>query len=150
MPPEHVKTFERAVAALNRRDLDAFLGLTHPEVVFTPLIAQMEGGASYPGHKGIRKFWKHLHDVFPHFKVSIVERRELGDVVLAHARLAGSGAGSGVGIGQHVWQLAEFRQGRIIRYAAFTTELDAVEAARLPGTPAHSAAQLPSTGPRAS
>jgi hypothetical protein len=57
--------------------------------------------------------------------------RDLGDLVLLHARGVGSGAGSGAGIDEDFWQVAEMRAGRIVWYRVFRTEDEALEAVGL-------------------
>ena len=48
MSQENVELIQGAHAAVNGRDLDALLGLVHPEVEFQSLIAEAEG-RDYPG-----------------------------------------------------------------------------------------------------
>ena len=43
MSQENVELAESVYATLDRRDLDAFLALMHPEVEFRSLIAEAEG-----------------------------------------------------------------------------------------------------------
>jgi len=47
MSQENVELVYRATDAFNRRDIDAFLALSEPDVEFIPRIAELEGGGSY-------------------------------------------------------------------------------------------------------
>ena len=89
----------------------------------------MEG--PFRGHEGLREWAAGLLAAFPNWKPSIVEARDLGDRVLIHGSASGEGAGSGVGIKVDFWQAIEFRDGRVVWYAAFRTEADALEAVAL-------------------
>ena len=60
MSQENVDLFYRGHDAFNRRDIDAFLALTDPDVEFTLLLLKMEGGEAYPGHDGVRSWWENL------------------------------------------------------------------------------------------
>jgi ketosteroid isomerase-like protein len=64
MSKENVELYRRGIEAFNRRDLEAFLALAHPDVVGISRVLAIEGG-SYRGHDGTREWWKELLDVFP-------------------------------------------------------------------------------------
>lgn len=53
---ENVELHQRAYDAFNRRDLDAFLALIDPDVKFSSLLMQVEGGNPYRGHDGVRSW----------------------------------------------------------------------------------------------
>ncbi len=56
MSQENVELHHRANDAFNRRDLDAFLAFFDPDLEFSPLILELEGGRPYRGHDEIRSF----------------------------------------------------------------------------------------------
>ena len=56
---------------MNRRDLDAYLALMDEDVEAVSRIVAVEGGMH--GHDGIRRWWESWFDVFPDYKVEIVE-----------------------------------------------------------------------------
>ena len=60
-----------------------------------------------------------------------MEMRDLEDRVLIHATGTGAGAGSGAGMEVDFWQAVEFRDGRMVWYAAFRSEAEALEAVGL-------------------
>jgi ketosteroid isomerase-like protein len=126
MPQENGELYRRAAQAYNDDDLDAFLALMDPDVDAIPRVAPMEGG--YRGHDGMRRFWGNLHDTFPDFHTVVVEVRELGHLTLAELRNRGRGVGSDIPVEQRSWHVAKWRDQRIIRWRAYGTAAEALEA----------------------
>jgi ketosteroid isomerase-like protein len=60
MSQENVETVQRAVAAWNADDLDAFLAVLDTDVEWHPAIEPgLEGKATtYRGHDGARRIWR--------------------------------------------------------------------------------------------
>ncbi len=56
MPQENVERYRQGIDAFNRRDLDAFLPLVDPWVIWVSRVLAVEGGA-YEGHDGVREWW---------------------------------------------------------------------------------------------
>jgi ketosteroid isomerase-like protein len=129
MSEENVDRALRAYDAFNRRDLDAFLELTHEEVEVETRLAAMEGG--YHGHEGTRRWWSDLLDVLPDYTVEVEEVRDLGDVTVAHLRARGHGDASATPVVETVWQLVRWRDGKCVWWRNFSTEAEALEAAGL-------------------
>jgi ketosteroid isomerase-like protein len=128
---EDVERFRTAVAAYNRRDLDAFLAVCDPEVESYPITAAAEGGA-YRGPEGVRRWWENMKATWgDSLHAQVAEVRDLGDRLLALGRLTGRGLGSGIALDTELGWVVEFREGRIIRWRAFSRHADAVEAAGL-------------------
>jgi ketosteroid isomerase-like protein len=131
MSQENVVLFHQAHDAFNRRDIDAFLALTDPDVEFTPLLLKMEGGEAYRGHDGVRSWWQNLFGVYPDFSTEIEEIRDLGDVTVARLRVRGHGVESDAPMEQETWQVGEWRDNKVIRWDTFLSEAEALEAAGL-------------------
>ncbi len=131
MSEENVELTNEATDAFNRRDLDALLALADPDIEVFPLIARLEGGGPYRGHDGVRRWFESWLAVAPDFSTEVEEVRDLGDVTVARFRVRGHGIGSGATIEQTVWQLAEWRQKKCVRFLHFANEADALEAAGL-------------------
>ena len=130
MTQENVELSHQAYDAVNRRDLGALLELMDADVEAVPILAGMEG--DYHGHDGIRRWWGQLLDVFPDFATEVVEVRDLGDVTLATIRIRGHGADSDAPVDAPLWSAARWRRGKCVRWGAYRTEADALEAAGLP------------------
>ena len=115
-------------AAVNRRDLDAFLAVTHPEVEFRSLIAEAEG-RDYRGHSGVREWWESvieslggMHSVIEHTETS-----EDGGV----SRVRLTGEVEGVELSQTVWEAFRVRDGVLVWWCFYRTEAEALEAVGL-------------------
>ena len=82
MSQENLELYRRGIEAFNRRDLDGFLALAHPDVVGVSRVLAIEGGP-YRGHDGVRAWWKGLLEVFPDFFIEILWVRDGGPVTVA-------------------------------------------------------------------
>ena len=131
MSEENVELHYEAIDAFNRRDLDALLALADPDIEWFPRIAELEGGGPYRGHDGVRRWWEEWLAVAPDFGGEVEDVGVLGDVTVVRVRLRGHGVGSGASMEQTVWQFAEWRQRKCVRYRTFESEAEALEAAGL-------------------
>jgi ketosteroid isomerase-like protein len=77
MSEENVDLVYRAHDAFNRRDIDAFVALTDPEVELIPLNVELPGITTYRGHDGVRAWWQDLLAVSPAISTEIDEVRAL-------------------------------------------------------------------------
>jgi ketosteroid isomerase-like protein len=128
MSQENVELIQGAHAAVNGRDLDALLGLVHPEVEFQSLVAEAEG-RDYRGHAGVREWWESviqslggMHSVIEHIKTS-------EDAGVCRVRLTGEV--EGVGLAQTVWEAFRVRDGVVVWWRFYRTEAEALAAAGL-------------------
>jgi ketosteroid isomerase-like protein len=131
MSEENVQLAYRGHETFNRRDLEAFLEQMAPDTEFMPYEVAVQGGNPYRGREGMRTWWEETLEVFPDFRVDLVEVRDLGDAVFVHSRIHGHGAGSGVAFERPLWGLMEFRDGQQVRYRTFGSEAEALKAAGL-------------------
>jgi ketosteroid isomerase-like protein len=115
--------------ALNSGDLDAFLALTAEDVEFTSMIAEAEG-TTFRGHQGIRAWWETVRGEFEDVRWEVLDLRGAGDRGVGHIRIVG--LLSGVPVEQEMWQATKLRDGKLVWWAFFRTEREAVEAAELP------------------
>jgi ketosteroid isomerase-like protein len=130
MSQENVELARRAADAVNRRDLDALLALTDPEVVTATRTLGVEGG-TYHGHEGIRTWWDGIFSAFPDFNVEVISLRGIGDMTLGNLCVRGHGEGSGAPFEDVVWQAARVRDGRVVWWQTFGSEAEALEAVGL-------------------
>jgi ketosteroid isomerase-like protein len=124
MPTDNADTLRRGYAALDARDFDGLVAVTHPDVVFTSLIRESEGG-EYRGHEGVREFFGSLLEVLPDWSPVLDAFEDHGDRMLAKARVQASAPGSDVPMEQVVWQAIRLRDGLAIRWDFFRTEEEA-------------------------
>ncbi len=121
----------RLADALNRQEIDAVLALADPEIEYSPRLVELEGGGPFRGHDGVRRWWESWRGVAPDFSVEIEEVRDLGDATLSRSRFRAHGIGSGAAIEHTIWQYAEWRQQKCVRWRTFASEAEALEAAGL-------------------
>ena len=131
MSQENVELVYESIAALNRRDLHAFVAFGDPYIEWSPLIFELEGGRPYRGPDGVRSWWESWFRVYSDFSIEVEEVRDQGDVTVARTLLRGHGGASGATLEQTVWQFAEWRKKKCVRYRTFASEAEALEAAGL-------------------
>src|SRR5829696_7188738 len=131
MSQENVDLAYRANDAFNRRDLDAWLALTDPNVEFTTQIMKLESGGPYHGHEGTRKWWEALLGAFANFSGEIEEVRDLGDMTVMRVHQRAQGIESDAPTEETQWIATQWRNGRATWWGVFQSEGDALEAAGL-------------------
>ncbi len=131
MSTEGIELIHQAFDAWNCRDLDGFLALCDPDVEFVSYLAQVEGGKSCRGHDGVRDWWERLYAVFPDIRAEVEEARDLGGRGIVRFRAHARGVESDVQTEQRVWQVGEYRHGKIIGWHFSPSEEEALEAAGL-------------------
>jgi ketosteroid isomerase-like protein len=124
MTSQNEETLRRGYAAFENRDFDALVAVTHPDIVFTSLIRESEGGV-YRGHDGVREFFKGVLEVLPDWFPNLDAFEDLGDRILVKATITASAPGSDVPMEQVVWQAIRLRDGLAIRWDFFRTEEEA-------------------------
>src|SRR5512144_1334284 len=134
MSEENLETFQRAQAAWNSEDLDAWLAELDPEVEWhTALEQALEGKRStYRGYDGVRKAWdEYRSEAWGGLMNQIQEIRDLGESVLILGHLDVSGRTAGIEFSQEFGQLVTFRGGKILSTHDFLSHVQALEAAGL-------------------
>jgi ketosteroid isomerase-like protein len=129
MASEHIEAFLRGVDAINRGDATVALDLVDDDTVFEPLRAATEG--AFVGPEGMRHFLADTAETFDLFKASYTDVRDLGDDrLLAIGTIRMRGRRSNVESDVPSAAIAEFRDGRMVRYKDYG---DAREALRMAG-----------------
>ena len=129
MSEANVELAYRAIDAINRRHLGAFLPLMDEDVEAVSRIVSVEGGLH--GHDGIRRWWENWFDVFPDYQIEVVDVRDLGDLIVAALRALGHGAGSDLPFEDTIWLASRWRRGKCVWWRIFNTADEALEAAGL-------------------
>jgi hypothetical protein len=128
MSEEILETIERAIAAINERDIDGYLACCTEDVrLHLPGVAGVHEGAD-----GIRRFFGDIEDAGPDFRIDI-ERTEgaSGGRVLAFLRVNFHGRASGLSIPSETGNVYEFEEGKISRVQIFLDRAEALVAAGL-------------------
>ena len=130
MSQENVEIVKRAIAAVNERDIDAYLACCTKDVQLITPIAELAG--SYDGPDGIRRFFTDIGDAGPDFKITIEHLEAIGpDRVLALGRNTATWRASGIPTEAATGNVYDFAGGKIQRIRIFFDREQALEAAGL-------------------
>jgi ketosteroid isomerase-like protein len=130
MSQENVELFKKALVAYNQRDIEAMLEIWHPEAVWYPFTAQVEGDDAYHGHEGLRQWWTNVDATFEEIEASVEDIRDLGDAVLALGKLRARFR-SGVPLDTEIGWLTRYRDGLAFWGRAYQSHAEALDAAGL-------------------
>jgi|SRR5215211_7616831 len=130
MSQENLDVIERAIAAVNARDIDGYLACCTQDVELqTPLI---EVSGSYEGPDGIRRFFGDIEDAGPDFRLDLERLEPVGeDRALAFLRAHARGRASGVPMETETGNVYDLIDGKIRRIRIFSDRRLAVEAVGL-------------------
>jgi ketosteroid isomerase-like protein len=128
MSQENVETVRRAIAAINARDIDAYLACCTENVeLLLPMV-----GAQYLGADGIRRFFTDIEDTGPDFRIEVQRVQAIGDSnAIAFLRFGSTGRASGIVTGAESANVYDFIDGKIGRIRIFLDREEALEAAGL-------------------
>ena len=104
--------------------------MSHPEIEWYPVTAQVEDGQAYHGHEGLRQWWTNLDAAFEEFDARVDEVREEADVVLALGHLR-SRSRSGITLDMEIGWVFRFRDGLAVWGRSYDNHAQALEAAGL-------------------
>jgi ketosteroid isomerase-like protein len=129
MSQENAETVRRAIAALNARDVEAYLGLCTPDIELISRLAPIEG--TNRGPEGIRQFSSGLDEAATTFRLEIEELRPIGtDRVVALLRMDFESEG-GVRLPQRLGNIYDLVGGKLSRVRVYLNRAEALEAAGL-------------------
>jgi ketosteroid isomerase-like protein len=129
MSQENVETVGRAIAAINARDIDAYLACCTENVeLLLPMV-----GAEYLGSDGIRRFLTDIEDIGPDFRIEVQRVQAVGDnSVIAFMRTSATGRASGIATGtEGQTNVYDFIDGKISRIRSFLDRDEALKAVGL-------------------
>jgi ketosteroid isomerase-like protein len=130
MSRENVEVVRRVFDAYNKRDLDAALRDTDPDVEMDFSRSRGPDAGIYRGYEGIRRFLRMFDDVFDNVIVTPEDFIERGN----HIIIPNIGRGRGrAGIpveARSVWAVT-LRNGRIVRWRLYQERKEALEAVGL-------------------
>ncbi len=131
MSQENVEIARNAMAALNRRDRDAWLALNDPEVEFRA-DPEWPESETVGGREAVWDFIVSLTDAWEQDDADMVEVVDGGDEKLAaRYRRPVQGKASGIADVLDYWCVHTFRRGRLLSHEWFASRQKAVEAAGL-------------------
>jgi ketosteroid isomerase-like protein len=131
MSQENVEVVRGLMDAWNRGDREGWLAPSHPEVEWSSaVLRQVQGETIHRGRVALGRFWDEWHTLWS-LKVEVSELRDLGDSVLALARLRTTGRSSGVEVERSIGYLFQFEDGLVRRAQAYLSPEEALKAAGL-------------------
>lgn len=116
-----MEVLQAAVAALNRGDVDAFVGCAHPETEWETTGLFLEAG-TYRGRSGVRGYATALPGEFDELHVEADVVATSGDMVVVDARVRGTGKRGGVPVDIAFASVIRFKDGLIYRLRNFETK----------------------------
>lgn len=130
MSQENVDAVRRAVAAVNRRDIDGYLACCTDDVQLSTPLAEVTG--VYEGADGIRRFFADVGDTGPDFELTIERVEAIGrDRVLTFMLVTATGRASGIPQDSRTGNVYDLAGGKIERIRIFVDRAEALEAAGL-------------------
>ena len=121
------KVFNKGIEAFNRRDVDAFLEVCHPDCEWQPFLRARDDDVPYRASDGIRQWFQATDAAFEDVREEAVELREANGTLLALGTLRYRGRASGVEVTSPIGWVLEFRDGKIARSRTYIDPEQAVE-----------------------
>jgi ketosteroid isomerase-like protein len=118
---------ERAIAAFNASDAEAFAALTTPDFEWSPSMSPVDG-VVFMGAEGIRNYFGELRVAWDSFRVLPDACREQADAILVLGRLEGRGRGSGAVVESPLGMAFDFRGALISRIVGYLDHAAALRA----------------------
>jgi ketosteroid isomerase-like protein len=128
MSQENVETVRRAIAAINARDIDAYLACCTENV---ELLLPM-AGAQYLGADGIKRFFADIEDIGPDLWIEVQRVQAIDDsTALALLRTGSTGRASGIVTATDSANVYDFIDGKMSRIRIFLDRHEALKAVGL-------------------
>jgi ketosteroid isomerase-like protein len=128
-----VTMFRRGMEAYSRGDFEAAVVGFDPAIEWSVHASLAPDATTYRGHEGVKQFWEAWAEAISGMRLEIEECRCVGpNRVLAITRAHGTGAGSGAPVASGRFaQIADFRNGRVVRVRLYGSVAPALEAVGL-------------------
>jgi len=127
MSQENVRLVERAIAAINARDIDGYRACCTENVKLeTPMAAV---GGVYEGIDGIRRFLMDVEEAAPDFRIELDGVEEVDSKrVIAFLRNSSTGRASGIPMAWAQTNVYDLIDGKISHIRIFTDRQEALKA----------------------
>jgi uncharacterized protein len=123
---ENVELARQLFDAIARRDLSGLIALTDPEVEWHSFFALGERGV-YRGHERMRQYVSDLSEAFEDLRPEVGDLLDAGDIVIGVGRVHFRGRESGVETDSPAGWMFKFRDGKVVRFRAFSEPERALE-----------------------
>lgn len=135
MSRANVEALQRGLVAYDSRDVEALLQECHADVEWESALVKGLGGETtvYRGRAGIRDLSSEVDHAFDEFRIGFDsdDIRDLGDRIVASGWMRVRGRAGGVAVESPVSFVADFGDGKAVRFRSFLDRRDALEAAGL-------------------
>ena len=127
MSQENVRLVERAIAAINARDIEGYLACCTENVKLETQLAAV--GGVYEGTDGIRRFFTDIEEAGPDFRIELDGVEEVDSQrVLAFMRTSSTGRASGIRLAGSSTNVYDLIDGKISHIRIFLERQEALKA----------------------
>ena len=128
-----IETIIAGYEAWNRQDVESLAQMMEPGAEFVPIEQSIQ--QSFTGPEGMRNFFDASMEVWEEFLFNPVAFVPVGDAVLVELDVKGTARGSGIVIEEHWAHVYTQRDGRLVRFVAFRSTEEALQALAYPDRP---------------
>jgi hypothetical protein len=132
MSQENVEVVERAIAAVNQRDVDTYLACCAEDIQLQTPLSAIEG--VYEGRDAIRRFFENVAATSDDFRIAVERIESISAYrVLAFLRITASGRSSGIPLAVNTpsTNIYDVVDGKINRIRVFLDREEALKAVGL-------------------
>ena len=130
MSRENVRLVERAIAAINARDLEGYRACCTENVKLETQLAAV--GGVYEGIDGIRRFFTDIEEAGPDLRIELDGVEEVDSKrVLAFIRFSSTGRASGIRLAAPLTNVYDLVEGKISHIRIFLDRQEALKAVGL-------------------
>jgi ketosteroid isomerase-like protein len=130
MAQENVRLVERAIAAINARDIEGYLACCTENVKLETPLAVV--GGVYEGVDGIRRFFSDIEEAGPDFRIELDSVEEVDSKrLIAFMRTSSTGRASGIRMAALQTNVYDLIDGKIDHIRIFFDRQEALKAAGL-------------------
>ena len=130
MSQENVEVVRRALTALDRRDVEAYLEVASPQIELITFASPLQGQGPITGHEGIRDYFHELWSYSEASQLQVEEIRAVEERVLAFFVITAI-AQQGIQTSVRAAGVYDFEHGKIRRAHVFSDRTEALEAVGL-------------------
>jgi ketosteroid isomerase-like protein len=131
MSQENVELARQVMDAISKRDVPRLVELSAPEVEWYSFFAIGQEGNVYRGHDGAGQYMSDLSDAMETGVAEVDDAMGVGDITVLAGRIHSRGRNSGVVTETPAGWMLKFRQRRLVRFRAFRSPEQALEAVGL-------------------
>ncbi len=130
MAQENARLVERAIAAINAREIEGYLACCTEDVKLETPVAAV--GGVYDGIDGIRRYFGDIEEAGPDFRIELDGVEEVGsERVIAFLSFSSTGRASGIRLGAPLTNVYDLVEGKISHIRIFLDRQEALKAAGL-------------------